>query len=539
MNNFCIIIPATKKNVAFTDDLVKKLAGRTLIQRAIDKAKKLTGPQHIYIVTDSDEIRLICERNGTRVFYDKDLKLEPKNVFESIKFFVLRLVVSYRDIILLSPYAPLLKAESVQLAYDSYLEKGNLLLVSVKRRMGRLFVKEQRGVGEIVLGEKENELYFESVAFQIIKSSLIIDSSLVDVKPAPYLIDNDVVEICSYQDWWVCEKLLGRKRIIFRIIGNVQVGMGHIYRALTLAHEITDHEIRFVCDEASKVAVSKMAGYDYWLGIYDQDEMTERIIELQPDLVVNDILDTSAEYVKRLKEKNIKVMNFEDLGSGVSLANLAINELYDEPLIEGDNILWGYNYFFLRDEFHGAVVHTFTPSVDSLLITFGGTDQNDFSRKIFHAVLPFCKKNRIKIYIVTGEGYANKELLNKDIKRSGYDEVVFTHATGVISGIMEKSQVAISSNGRTLYELAHMNIPAIVLSHHAREKTHLFASESNGFINAGFYNGQETEDKILVALKCLVENHQYRATLYNNLTAFDFTENKKKVVQRILELLEG
>ncbi|MBF0233857.1 MAG: hypothetical protein HQK65_12585 [Desulfamplus sp.] len=103
MNNFCIIIPATKKNVAFTDDLVKKLAGRTLIQRAIDKAKKLTAVAHIYVVTDSEEIRLIAERNGTRTFYDKDLKLEPSNVLGSIKFFALRVAVSHRDIILLSP----------------------------------------------------------------------------------------------------------------------------------------------------------------------------------------------------------------------------------------------------------------------------------------------------------------------------------------------------------------------------------------------------------------------------------------------------
>ena len=53
---------------------------------------------------------------------------------------------------------------------------------------------------------------------------------------------------------------------------------------------------------------------------------------------------------------------------------------------------------------------------------------------------------------------------------------------------MEQSQLAIVSNGRTLYELAHMNIPAIVLSQHKRESTHSFAyEENNQYKNSKIY----------------------------------------------------
>jgi len=45
--------------------------------------------------------------------------------------------------------------------------------------------------------------------------------------------------------------------------------------------------------------------------------------------------------------------------------------------------------------------------------------------------------------------------------------------------------VAISSNGRTVYELADMNIPSIIVSHHEREASHSFASLDKGFINLG------------------------------------------------------
>jgi spore coat polysaccharide biosynthesis predicted glycosyltransferase SpsG len=61
--------------------------------------------------------------------------------------------------------------------------------------------------------------------------------------------------------------------------------MGHVHRALTLAHEITKHEVRFVCNQKSWVVVNQLMGYDYWLGVYNDDEIEDKILELRPDLV--------------------------------------------------------------------------------------------------------------------------------------------------------------------------------------------------------------------------------------------------------------
>ena len=123
------------------------------------------------------------------------------------------------------------------------------LLIPVKEKLSRVFTQDEKSVQSILKGETAQTVMIESQAFQIISSALISDEELMSsVRPLTYLLDRDLIEIQSYQDWWVCEKLLKRKRVVFRIIGNEQVGMGHIQRTLTLAHEITDHEIRFVCD---------------------------------------------------------------------------------------------------------------------------------------------------------------------------------------------------------------------------------------------------------------------------------------------------
>jgi len=322
---------------------------------------------------------------------------------------------------------------------------------------------------------------------------------------------------------------------LFRVVGDKKIGMGHIYRSLSIAHEISDHEILFVCDEGNAIAVNKLAGYDYWLEVYKKEEIVKKIIELKPDLVINDILDTTQEDILPLKKNGIKVMNFEDLGDGACLADITINELYDNPRFDSKNILWGNGYFFIRDEFNGAKENVYKNKVESILISFGGTDQHNLTLTIYRLIKDICKFNNIKMYIVTGPGYIDFEHLKEEVNNDVLVEL--TNATGIISSIMEKSQVAIISNGRTVYELAQMNIPAIVISQHERECNHDFSVESNGFIDLGIYRDNITNIDVVNNLNKLIEDDSFRKMLMSNMQKISFTENKKKVIKTIINLI--
>jgi len=56
----CIVIPAIKKNAVIPDQLVKKLAGVTLVERAVNTARGVLPGDDIVVLTDSQEIALIC-----------------------------------------------------------------------------------------------------------------------------------------------------------------------------------------------------------------------------------------------------------------------------------------------------------------------------------------------------------------------------------------------------------------------------------------------------------------------------------------------
>lgn len=533
-----IVIPAFKERVVFQDDLVKNLAGRSLLERAIDRAKSVeTLSQRVVLFTDSEEVSLIGERNNVpsicQSFGEYSVSESVKNVLSSVP----NAGKEITSILVLSPYAPLITKVELRNAFEKFVSLGVDVLKSVRHEKQHLFKEISQTIDELLLDTQGQKVVLNSQAFTFFKYELLARDRSDTTYIAPWVIPENMVEIETLQDWWVSEKLLQRKRIVFRVIGNKEVGMGHIYRSLSIAHELHDHETLFVCDSESYEVVNELAGYDYWLDVAPQKAMTERIASLKPDLVINDMLDTTAEYIRALKRTGIAVVNFEDLGPGATLADLTINELYDKPAFPGSRILWGHDYFFVREEFDKATPHQILKkNVERILLTFGGTDQHNLTREIYQAIKELCRAYGVHIHIVTGPGYQGYEALAEEVKKN--EGASITHATGVISSIMERTQLAITSNGRTVYELAHMNIPSIVIPQNARECTHSFAREETGFIPVSPYQAGVSEDQICVALEKLLNESNYRNMLIRNMEPYSFRANKKRVLDEILRLIK-
>jgi len=67
------LIPAYKANQNFRDDLIKKVLNKSLIEMSINKTKSiLDRNDSIVVFTDSEEIKLICQRLLVRVFHDTE-----------------------------------------------------------------------------------------------------------------------------------------------------------------------------------------------------------------------------------------------------------------------------------------------------------------------------------------------------------------------------------------------------------------------------------------------------------------------------------
>ena len=325
-----------------------------------------------------------------------------------------------------------------------------------------------------------------------------------------------------------------KKHIICNVIANTKVGMGHIYRTISIANELSDdYNIVFTCKKDCYALVDKIVDSKYIIEIAVPLDLVSKY---NPILVINDILNTEKKYIEGLRNLNIKTISFEDFGTGSAITNMTINDLYDEPLSSHDNIYWGHDYYFLREEFDNAKKRKFKDKINTVLILFGGTDPTNLTYTTLLSITDICKENNIEIQVLVGPGYTNSKQLIQLISTINYEKLFFTNSTNVVSKIMEQVDFAISSNGRTVYELAHMNIPAIIIPVNERESTHHFSTKQNGFINIGI-----PDENIEITIKNkfleIISNKKLRHQLYLNTSYFDFSNNRKKIVQKIRDLI--
>ena len=543
LKNRCLLIPAIKKNAVIPDQLVKKLAGKTLIARALETALGVVPAENVIVVTDCDEIRLICERAGVGCFYDAAFNIRKLDIVSSLRPILERLAGEYEHIIIYRASAPLVTSSDIEDAYNSFISSEGDCLVTVKNLRYRLWQDRGKSLDALLFNEEKQDVYAETKSLVMLKSSSLADAArntAAGTKAVPYFMHDRGIEITSYLDWWVCEKILQSRHIVFVVAGYPAIGMGHVSRALMFAHEIADHRVTFLCTKESELAAANIAARDYRTVVQQSEDLAAEVLRQKPDLVINDMLDTSGSYMAALKKASVAVVNFEDEGEGAASADLVVNALYSGS--GSGHSLYGYKYFCLRDEFLQARRNVFRHKAKRLLITFGGTDDSDYTRQCLATLWPLCRENGIEIRIVAGPGYAHKDSLSAYIEAlSGSREIPspdlsFTHATNVMSKEMENADMAVCSAGRTVYELAHMRIPAIVLAHNERETNHRFARAANGFVYLGLMRDFSV-GKLAKAFNRLLEP-EYRHLLFSRQDRFDFSPNKSRVVKTMLGLLQ-
>ena len=86
--------------------------------------------------------------------------------------------------------------------------------------------------------------------------------------------------------------------------------------------------------------------------ISSKGEILDDIKNIAPNIVINDRLDTTEDFMKSLKKGCYKVINFEDLGKGCEYADAVINAMDEKQIYK--NINFGGKVSFEDSFFQGA-----------------------------------------------------------------------------------------------------------------------------------------------------------------------------------------
>jgi CMP-N-acetylneuraminic acid synthetase/spore coat polysaccharide biosynthesis predicted glycosyltransferase SpsG len=537
------VIPARGGSKGIPRKNVRLMCGKPLISYSIENALNSTFNLDVVVSTDDEEIERIALLYGSKVI-KRPVELATDNVtLDSVIYHALmemekKYNKTYDIVITMQPTSPVLKSSTLENAIKYFIENNFDTVISGINRP-HLSWTEIDGKIVPLYKERLNRQYLpknlvETGAFFITKRKFVKENSRLGDKISIYEVpENESIDIDSPQDWWIAEKELSKKNILIRTDGYAEIGLGHIYRCLLLAYNLIDHDIRFVISNKSDLGIKKIhqSNFPYTV-IEDNYEIGELVKKYNCDILINDILDTDKEYIQYCKELGIRVVNFEDLGTGAAYADAVINDLYEKQN-DYKNHYWGSEYYCIRDEFLLAKPAKFREEVKEILVIFGGTDPCNLTRRLFEIVKTMPNKDKIHYIFILGMGYKYAdELVSMADKLDLNIEIV--RDVKLMTAYMGRADIAISSQGRTMLELASMAVPTILIAQNKRELHHEFGNLKNGFINLGL--GSEVEDQtIRETLLWLINTPQIRKQMREQMLKIDLKKGIQRVINIILE----
>jgi UDP-2,4-diacetamido-2,4,6-trideoxy-beta-L-altropyranose hydrolase len=244
-------------------------------------------------------------------------------------------------------------------------------------------------------------------------------------------------------------------------------GMGHLIRQVHIAKEIQGHNDIFFHIPEFPAATNILTQHGFSFST------VESFSPSKADITILDIQDTTFTFIQELKQQSKKIISFEDQsGNDVDL-------LIDCNINAGEkaNIkaLFGLPYAVLAPEFEKfhSEKRSFADKIQSLLVTFGGTDPHNITLDLAKYI-----PKKFKTTIIAGfqNKQALQELNNAHVVQNVQD----------MARILANHDAVFCSGGVTLHEAMCVGTPAFVISQVAHQEDKANSAENVGAaINLG------------------------------------------------------
>ena len=516
-----------------SDDVISRqnlrlVNNKPLIYYIIKTALKFKKAD-VLVSTDSEEIRELALLYGAQ--YIKRPKNLTKNStsVKTICFDVIQKLqknnVYYEKCLVLHPKIPLIKTNTINNFFKN-LEKNKPTIFGISNIIDSKLgygIENSKNLLNLSPTKKQLAILNRIVGFNI-KNFIQNNGNFISPFYGIKLSDDETHSLISYHDFGTFEQILNRKKILVRIDSTVKIGMGHVYNMLTILNHFRNDEILILMHKDRNLGHKKFKDNLYNTSFFkSNDEFTKIVNKFKPDIIFNDILNTTNSYMKKISKMTTMTVNFEDCGEGKKLANLVFNPIFEKKK-SPYNEFYGAKYACVRDEFRIWKNDILSKNVKKILISFGGTDQNNITDKTISIIQKNNLKN-IEFTLLLGFGYTHKNAIKEKIKKLKKENfhINLVEGSDFIAKYTRDVDFAIVSNGRTVFELAAMNIPILAVSVNVREQDHNFVKEQN------------------VGIKIDYQKISYEKSFNNSLTKMlDFNNRKhfKKNLSKI-DLLNG
>ena len=486
------VIPAKAGSKVIPNQNVRIIAGHPLVYYAIQNAKKSKFISDIIVSTDSEEVGIVASQLGVRVKWRDENLTKSDTSLDSVVYNTIKDENECDYVVTLQPTSPLLSVDTLDKAIEYTIDNDLDTVISVINDPRYSWSDINDTKVPNYTERKDRHLlpanYVETGAFLISRKSIITNETRIGKKVDVFEIPTSEAHgIDSFESLQIVKFIMQRKKCAIYVNGNNQRGMGHIYRALEIADELYMNPDIYYDKNETDISVFGSTKHRL-IAVEGEEDLFEKCSKEYYSLFINDILDTSVGYMRKLKEAlpQAKIVNFEDNGDGILEADIVFNALYGKSVLP--YVYAGERYYIAGRQFLYYEPITIRDNVERILVSFGGADPQNYTERLLKIVSDDYYNNYTFV-VVVGRANVNYNQLLQYAK----DNIKICYDVSNMPELMSKSDMAITSRGRTGYELALMGIPTIAIAQNHREETHDFVSNENGFS----YIGLKPADNII------------------------------------------
>lgn len=266
--------------------------------------------------------------------------------------------------------------------------------------------------------------------------------------------------------------------LIIRADSGARIGAGHIMRCIALAqcYKARGGQVTFITNCQSSAIKQRLLREGFRIVSLSQPypdpadwAVTTQELKACPDSwFVADGYNFDSKYQRRIKDLGYKLLVIDDMAElDHYYADLILNQnIYAQQLRYSfdsyTRLLLGTNYALLRTEF---LEYKSRPDIPELarkiLITLGGSDPDNVTLKIIRA-LKIVNIDNMEVVIVLGPENIHREEIENELRCAPFSHHLKLSVPDM-SEVLAWADMAISAGGSTLWEIAYMGLPCLMI----------------------------------------------------------------------------
>ncbi|MDA8171768.1 MAG: UDP-2,4-diacetamido-2,4,6-trideoxy-beta-L-altropyranose hydrolase [Nitrospiraceae bacterium] len=268
-------------------------------------------------------------------------------------------------------------------------------------------------------------------------------------------------------------------RLVIRADATAQMGTGHLMRCLALGQAWKDRggEVSVITKCSNQGLLEKINQEDFNLHYFEpltseaDIEFTGKLVHSHPgSWVALDSPFFDSLYQKSLKEAGCNIISIDDMARLPHYwADIIINQnLHGEDMSYScepyTRVLAGTDYVILRRQFlcFRGIPKQIFDKAERILVMMGGSDPENITGRILSA-LSNSEISGLNFTVVAGAANTYIEEIKAIIGERNMNARLIQDAPNVPE-LMGWADMAITSGGTTVWELAFMGVPSIVIT---------------------------------------------------------------------------